>query len=311
MKDFIIAFLGAVVIGLLVSKENIIENWGNLPKFDVQVQKTIELECENEGENKYKGPIVAVPPNYQNMLAPRAAGVNYGANILYNMPDISMQGIPADPLSQTPLGPVYGGSRPLGGAVPVSANMGVPQEQATCPPCNQKSSNVVKEGYEDTYEPISSSASVKAWEKAQKMADNGMIKSEYQPPNMKVETENGPCNVVVYDRLVYANSKSKLYGQGDPIRGDVGCIVPIKDQWFRPSVRPNIDLRAGAMTIMGGIDNETPKELRALQNIYSAGVSEQTTDAYAFTVNPALAQKSISVQGNGGAASDISVSASP
>ena len=137
-----------------------------------------------------------------------------------------------------------------------------------------------------------------------------MIKSAYQP-NIKIDTDNGPCNVVVYDRLVYANSKSKLYGQGDPIRGDVGCIVPIKDQWFRPSVRPNIDLRAGAMTIMGGIDNETPRELRALQNIYSAGTSEQSTDAYAFSVNPSLAQKSISIGGNSGVESDIVVTRFP
>lgn len=299
MKDFIIAFLGAVVIGLLVSKENIIENWGNLPSFNVNVQKTIELECENKDENKYKGPIVAVPPNLQNMLAPRAASVNYGANILYNIPPESVQGIPKNPL-------VYGANtneNPPAGMVPVSANMGVAANQ-TCPPCNQ-----VKEGYEDTYEPISSSANVKAFEKAQAMADNGMIKSKYQP-NIKVDTENGPCNVVVYDRLVYANSKSKLYGQGDPIRGDVGCIVPIKDQWFRPSVRPNIDLRAGAMTIMGGIDNETPKELRALQNIYSAGTSDNTTDAYAFAVNPSLAQKSITTSGNVGVYPDIDVQAS-
>lgn len=334
MKDIIIAFLGSIIIGLLVSKENIIENWGNLPSFNVQVQKAVELECENDDENRYKGPIVAAPPNLQNMLAPRAMNVSYGANILYNLPPTSMQA--AD--SRNPL--TYGATssaNPPPGTFPVAANMGVSQ-CPTCAPCSSSKEGFVqgmhhhnyqhqhnrqnirenftrgdiKENLDDEpYEAISSSASqAKKMEKIQAMADNGMVLSRNQP-NMTVDTDNGPCNVVVYDRLVYSNSKSKLYGLGDPIRGDVGCIVPIQDQWFRPSVRPNIDLRPGAMTIMGGIDNETPRELRALQDIYSAGTSSQTTDAYAYSVNPSLAQKSISISGETSTPMDVTVSAFP
>jgi hypothetical protein len=62
---------------------------------------------------------------------------------------------------------------------------------------------------------------------------------------------------------------------------------------------------------MGGIENDTARELRALQNIYSAGVSNVQNDAYANTVNPSLAQKSMSIEGPFAAQNDISVTVFP
>ena len=74
--------------------------------------------------------------------------------------------------------------------------------------------------------------------------------------------------VVVYDRMIYANQKSRLAGLGDPIRGDLP-IAPINDGWFRPSVAPNIDLRQGAINVIAGACNETSNSLRDLQMDYS------------------------------------------
>jgi Family of unknown function (DUF5850) len=74
--------------------------------------------------------------------------------------------------------------------------------------------------------------------------------------------------VINYDRLIFANQKSRLNGRGDPIRGDLP-IVPINDGWFRPSVNANIDLRQGAINIIAGNDNSTSNALRALQDEWS------------------------------------------
>ena len=99
--------------------------------------------------------------------------------------------------------------------------------------------------------------------------------------------------ILNYDRLIFANQKSRLYGRGDPIRGDLP-IVPINDGWFRPSVQANIDLRQGAMNVIGGSDNSTANALRALQAEWSG--------------KTALAQKDISL---GSAQGDIIVTAFP
>lgn len=96
-----------------------------------------------------------------------------------------------------------------------------------------------------------------------------------------------------YDRLIVAQKKSRLYGLGDPIRGDLP-IAPVQSDWFRPSVYPNIDLRQGAMTVIAGHDNSTAKELRSLQAEYSG--------------KSALAQKDISLDNGQG---DIIVTAFP
>ncbi len=47
---------------------------------------------------------------------------------------------------------------------------------------------------------------------------------------------------VVYDRIMYANRRSRLLEGSDFIRGDLP-IFPQNLGWFSPSVQPHIDLR--------------------------------------------------------------------
>jgi hypothetical protein len=304
MKDLVITLVGlALLSSLMLTQGNIIENFGLNPPMTVSVQPEIVLSGSPQGnssaaqalglgaEKVYQGEMVTAPVSMQAMLSPRFDGTNdYGASIRYNMPAMQNLGVPANPLT-------YG-----------------PSQMLNAPQMSGKG-GCVKEGYEDTesFEPISNAAaqmgqSGMRLEQAQALADDGLIKA--RSPQMTLQTSEGPVAVTVYDRLMYSTSRSRLYGQGDPIRGDIGCIVPVKDQWFRPSVRPNVDLRPGAMTIMGGIENDTSRELRALQNLSSAGVSNLTSDAYANTVAPGLAQKSMSLSGApGGGQADISVAA--
>lgn len=79
---------------------------------------------------------------------------------------------------------------------------------------------------------------------------------------------------VTYDRFMFSNKKSRLRSHGDPIRGDLP-IIPHNSDWFRPSVQPHIDLKEGAMQVMGGYDNETNNQLSQLMAV-SAGNALQT-----------------------------------
>lgn len=309
MKELLISLAGlALASSYLLSKNNVIENFGMNPPMAVSTQPELVLSGSQQGNSAaaqalglgagevYKGEIFTAPVSVQAMLSPRnLAGVDVGATIRYNTPAMQNLAVPANPLT-------YGPSQMLN-APQMSAGGG----------CGK--GGMTMEKYEDeAFEPISNAAaqmgaqSAMAQEKAQALADDGLVRSRV--PQMSLQTTEGPVAVTVYDRLMYSTSRSRLYGQGDPIRGDIGCIVPIKDQWFRPSVRPNIDLRPGALTIMGGIENDTARELRALQNLTSAGVSNITSDAYANTVSPGMAQKSMALSGAPyGGQADIQVAA--
>ena len=74
---------------------------------------------------------------------------------------------------------------------------------------------------------------------------------------------------IIYDRYIYANRNSRLRGQGDPIRGDLP-ITPLNGTWFVPNAAAgnniNQTLQQGAMNVMGGMNNETNRNLANLMN---------------------------------------------
>jgi hypothetical protein len=78
---------------------------------------------------------------------------------------------------------------------------------------------------------------------------------------------------IIMDRYMFANLKSNLYAQADPIRGDL-AIVPCNTGWFNVSVNPNVDLNPGAMNVMGGVNNDTSKALAELQFATSGGTNQ-------------------------------------
>lgn len=86
---------------------------------------------------------------------------------------------------------------------------------------------------------------------------------------------------ITYDRFMFSNKKSRLREHGDPIRGDLP-IIPHNSDWFRPSVQPHIDLKEGAMQVMGGFDNDTNNQLSLLMAA-SAGNAMQTFGGMNFS----------------------------
>jgi hypothetical protein len=79
---------------------------------------------------------------------------------------------------------------------------------------------------------------------------------------------------IIYDRYIVSNRTSRLRSQADKIRGDIP-ITPDQTSWFQVSAKPNIDLEAGAMNIMGGINNETSNKLAEL--MYASSGNSMTS----------------------------------
>jgi Family of unknown function (DUF5850) len=96
----------------------------------------------------------------------------------------------------------------------------------------------------------------------------------------------GVVQPITYDRFMFSNKKSRLREHGDPIRGDLP-IAPLASGWFRPSVQPHIDLKEGAMQVMGGFDNDTNNQLSMLMAA-SAGAAMQTFGGSAFSGSDGL-----------------------
>lgn len=282
MKDLIIALLGIAVIGMFVTKKELTESWLQVPISTSSEPVAVMMapspkgvaSAANLADNVVQSRMFSVPPNYQGVLSPRFSNVGYGAHIRYNMPDMNELAVPANALT-------YGDS------------MVDPMAAASLPSCPQGVSS-------ENYEPIGGGLS----EQAMRIADEGLVKKPNQP-NIKVLSASGEVEQpIVYDRMVFANGRSPLQRGGvDRIRGGIP-ITPITDSWFRPSVRPNIDLVSGAMTIMGGIDNNTHQEMEALKASYRADVPSP----YMRSTFPTVAQKEGTL---GAARGDVMFSAFP
>jgi len=260
---------------------------GGLPAFTVKAQRVVQMGN--------KDGFVEVPGNYQSMLSPRFSNVDYGAHIRYNMPSKQHQAVNvSNPLTYGSIlngAPTQGqtvegyqhnagapGCRVGGGGSPLNVQAQKQQQHPTMNSFQQQQNQL-------QYTDVTDLLPVPAEGQAQVL--NALGQTSVQP--------------VVYDRMIYANQKSRLYSQGDPIRGDLP-IVPVRTEWFRPSVHPQIDLRNGALMAMGGPDNSTTKQLLALQTAATGGLQQVGSG-----VNYAV-QKSMFSSAAGG---DVQVTAFP
>ena len=209
------------------------------------------------------------PGTFQSNLSPRFANTQFGSQIRYNAPAFKNMGVPKSPLgyanmakeNYTP-GSNEGYGCGCGGAGCFAADCAGParsQSPRSCaagsaPPLmkadyangnfhqelnNTLQSNPAGDGFTNTL-PIGNMSTVN---------------------NMGEQLDN----VIVYDRMMFANRNSRLRSQGDWIRGDLP-MVPCNTGWFQVSVDPAIDLNQGAMNVLGGVKNETAGSLAALVN---------------------------------------------
>ena len=278
-NKFLITLLGLIVAVVAVSKiksdeedETKEEFLGTLPRMIPKVDVVQDV----------KGQMYSVPGTFQALLSPRMSGqVDYGANIRYNMPSIKNQAVPVNPLTFSNMalkggqnyyenfqqkenycdsGSCGGGPQSCGkGGIPESYHGGAP---LTEPGYGNGNYNAVLDKAYSGDKPASENAPA-----------HGML-PVLDMTSMDAAAERGEGQVFTYDRFIYANAKSRLYAQGDPIRGDLK-IVPCAGGWFRPSVQPLRDLQQGAMFVMGGTNAETTNSLAEL--IYTTSGNSQRT----------------------------------
>jgi hypothetical protein len=269
-SKFMITLVGLIVAVLAIcninpTKAKKRENFGMNPSMTWK----IDVGAASSHEAARKGDFYSVPGTYQAILDPRFSNVDYGANIRYNMPTQKNQGVPCNPLTfgnmaQENYSPKkshrenYGCSSCGGGCGPVSCRKGgIPKSLKT--PSEATPVDYAGGNYNEVLEDVMSSSSYPETTSMLPLGDMTTV-------NSLGET----IQPVTYERFIYANRNSRLRSQGDWIRGDLP-IVPCKNEWFRPSVQPNIDLNQGAMNVLGGINNGTGNELAALINATSGG----------------------------------------
>ena len=254
-----------------LSNSNIKEHFaGNLPSFTVKAQRVAQTP---DG-------FVEVPGNYQSILSPRFSNVDYGSHINYNLPEAKHLGVnAANPISYKNL------------VTPAQSACNQPQIEGYAS-CGSKGGLKTSSAQSAGMNPVSSYTETADLLPIQNMGSGPIVNA------LGESVENQP---IIYDRYIYANQKSRLYNQGDPLRGDLP-IVPVQSGWFRPNVHPNVDLRNGAIAVMSGMDNSTSRELLALQNAASGGLLDTGSG-----VNYAV-QKQLSTSAAG---SDVHVTSFP
>lgn len=272
-------------------KDNVKEDFGMLPSFDlkVNVEAAPNAKAAKEGKstnvlNNYRTMVdptnsfYTVPGNYQSIIAPRFFGGDYGANITYNLPSRQNLAVPHEPLDyandvsnvtenfrrpELRIKDVKEGFCASGGC-----NSVVSCQKGGDPLAYHGGAPLTQPGYADgNY--------------------NKELESLYMGPTSKkafhsnlpvgdMTTLNALGNSeqpIVYDRYMFANRNSRLRSQGDKIRGDL-AIVPNNNGWFNVSVQPNVDLEQGAMNVLGGVNNQTSQELADL--IYTTSGNYKT-----------------------------------
>jgi len=206
------------------------------------------------------GEFYQIPGTYQGSLSPRFANVDYGANISYNMPDVALQGSPINPLTFSNMTKENYTRENFDGC----AGKGT-QYQGSAPiaPANYAAGNY-NEILGGVYAGSSDSKAVNDIQVNLPVRDMTLINPE--------GGEDTNMQPVIYDRYIVANIKSQQAALGDFFRGDLP-IVPNNNGWFNTSYAPQKDLQKGAMAVMGGLYNDTTRELADLVNVSSGGAS--------------------------------------
>jgi hypothetical protein len=255
------------VLYYLCNQQEIKENFAGMANTFRPIVVT-----EFEGKNNQ---FFSVPGTFQSSLAPRmSGGVDFGSNIRYNMPSANNMGVnPESPIgyanmvgssnvcscSRDSIQIKEGFCSRCNGAVGCRKGGGGTPANSIGPGTGPASSFALNNfnQVENSLQTVETTDMLPVQDMSNGVVVNALGEAVAQP--------------VIYDRYIYANQKSRLYAQGDPIRGDLP-IVPCKGQWFTPNVHPQIDLRDGALAVVGGVNNSTANELLALQSAASGGI---------------------------------------
>jgi hypothetical protein len=237
------------------------EYFGTLPPRTTKINREIITDSNTA---------YSVNGNYQSSLSPRFINTNVGANIRYSNSNVMVA--PSHPTTNVER--IHQEYRPRIIDPPNSVGS------------SRNASRLLNERHIQMDNPDNR---VTAMQKSQReylnvvdllpVTDNDVLNDTMrrQGADIQVKIDEQP---IIYDRFMFANSKSNLRGRSDPFRGDLP-IVPILPQasadsgvWFRPSVAPHIDLGRGYLSVAGGFDNESNNKLKNLMIASSGGTFE-------------------------------------
>ena len=277
-------------------------------KVDV-VNPATKTSVPGNNQTAFSAPVVTVPGTAQSPLTPRFSSTGYGANITYNLPELKNLALePTNPMQLTPL------------------------QYAKIVETGQiKETPTLREGFETTtHRPKTtrppkkkgdSSAQYNALQRSQQ--EFGEDNSAALPVQSLTSSSGGEEVPMVMDRFIVATMKSRLYGKGDPIRGDL-AIVPVlpnadpnSNTWFRPSVNPALDLNQGSLSVIAGAFNDQGRALAQLQMQANAGTFNTfqgtswasppgTSSFAALAANTAMAVQKKLVSTDGPISGDVS-----
>jgi len=246
-----VAIFGVIVAIIIATRYNKTkENWWGNPSRSIKVMPEVMMpdgsitSLSDQGSVRSSAldpqmPFVSVP-SFQSLLAPRINPNGYRPFITYNMTDYKNQAVPKNPLG-------YNNKESF--------------KNIKCDSCI--SPNVNSQG---SIQPLSQSANL-----TDDCAEVSDGTNDMLPITTLGSTDGGVQDQpIVFDRYIFAQKKSRRTQDADFIRGDLP-IQPMETGWFRPSVNVLTDLRQGAMSVMGGYDNDTSKDLAQLINKTSGG----------------------------------------
>lgn len=267
----ILLFLGLAMF--LNTKKNTVENFAGMAHpMTWKVSREVSVPRCNQ-----KPKMFSVSGNYQASLTPRFSNTGYGTRILYRKPCREVMGVPENPMSYyknavdacNPCPPMTRDQR--GCTLAPLCDLGsIDTSSDNCTKKCPQSATV------SSMLPVTDMRTINMMANAQTRENKAAIKGglKCNMPSSICEDNQQP---IVYDRLIYANSRSRLRGQGDYIRGDL-AVVPVLPEsnpdslvMFRPSVTPSIDLNQGALNVLGGYDNTSMKQLQTLMARSSNG----------------------------------------
>ena len=296
----------------VISGKSLIECFIMYPlrlKVDV-VNPATKASVPGNNQTAFSAPVVTVPGTAQSPLTPRFSSTGYGANITYNLPELKNLALePTNPLQLTPL------------QYAKIVETGAIKETPT-----------LREGFETTTtrhpkttrppkKKGDSSSQYNALQRSQQ--EFGEDNSAALPVQSLTSSSGGEEVPMVMDRFIVATMKSRLYGKGDPIRGDL-AIVPVlpnadpnSNTWFRPSVNPALDLNQGSLSVIAGAFNDQGRALAQLQMQANAGTFNTfqgtswasppgTSSFAALAANTAMAVQKKLVSTDGPISGDVS-----
>jgi Family of unknown function (DUF5850) len=295
---FAIAIAGGIAYWWYQSTGALEERFWDIPARAWKVERVFETPSKDGCSTDF-----FQTPHFQGILSPRFSNVNYGPNLRTQLPGYYTTGVPADPLGGA-VGGSFGaarsgcvrgagcGPRAGAGARGMLMDVGYGGGGGGGGGGGTMMMNEYERGggYGDGLLRVNEASRVLLDPHNPSSYANGNYKqvlaagiaSDYTSDESMMNGAMGSYltadgnmkQPIIYDRFMYANRKSRLRNLGDPIRGDLP-IVPLSGNWFTPSVHPNLDLQAGALNVLGGVNNETNHQLANL--IYNSSGGGDTT----------------------------------